>query len=146
MVGSDSVQVFIPFILSLYDSFRYQRLRSDRSGQPLGHDVRRTTHFATQRRYLASSFRFIPPAFFVSYGSHLTSDLWSGTSSTYICPLVAGQIWTVPAMQFIATALDCCLAVIAYELCLCRPTRDERVSATVPLAWGFILSVRAIHL
>jgi hypothetical protein len=49
-------------------------------------------------------------------------------------------------MQFVGAALDCCLAMAAFELCLQRHTEGEKDPAAAPLAWGLILLVVATFL
>ena len=103
-----------------------------------------TAYDAVQRWYLDSRFRYVFPAFLLSFGCHLTSGLWSGVSTTYICPLVVGQTWTVPFMQFISAILDCYLAVVAYELCAPKTNKGDVAGTKIPLVWGSILLVRVI--
>lgn len=103
-----------------------------------------TAYDAVQRRYLASRFRYVLPAFLVSFGCHLTSGLWSGVSSTYICPLVGGQTWAIPIMQYVCAILDCCLAIAAYELCVRKFSKGKRAGTKTPLVWDSTLVVRAI--
>ncbi len=143
-MGSDYHQVFIPLILSVYDSFRLQRPQSRSHGNVLDRDLHENYSDAVQRWYLDSKLRNVLPTVLVSVGCHLTSGLWSGASSTHICPLVVGQTRTVPFMQLIAAALDCILAITAYELCLHTASRGEKTGASPPLVWGSILLVRII--
>lgn len=141
ILDSAFLQVFIPFVLSLYDSFRSQRPRPQRHGKILDATAPRLGHHSIRRRYLDSSFKYVLPAFLVSYGCHLASGIWSGVSSSYICPLVVGQTRTVPAMQFLGAVLDCCLAIIAFELCLQTHINGEKGATSAPLVWGSILLV-----
>jgi hypothetical protein len=136
--------VFIPFVLSLYDSFRFQRPRSRGDEEPSVHNLHETVYDALHRWYLDSRFRYVFPAFLVSFGSFLASGLWTGASSTFICPLVVGQTRTVPLMQFFCVALDSWLAIAVYELCLQKSSKDKEARAKTPLVWSSILLVRIL--
>lgn len=136
------MQVFIPLIVSVYDSFRLQGSPSRKQGDIADQDVHENTNNTGHHWYLYSRFRYVLPTFLVSLGSHLAAGLWFGASSTYICPLVLGQTRTVPLMQFIAAALDCYLVITAYELCVQRSYRGKKPGAKIPLVWASILLVR----
>lgn len=129
----------------MYDGLRRQRWRSrsHRDVSDLG--VYGTVYKSSGLHwFLDSRFRYVFPTFLVTLGCHLASGLWSGVSSTYICPLVVGQTRTVPLMQFVAAALDCHLAITAYGLCLQKPGRPVKGGASILLWWGFILLVCTI--
>jgi hypothetical protein len=127
----------------VYDSIRFQKARS-RSPDVLSDLLLHETFSEElQRRYLDSRFRYIPPAFLVGLGGHLTSGLWAGASSIYICPLASGQIRSVPFMQFVAVVLDCYLVIAVYELCLQRSIQGERVGSKSPNVVGTVMLVRA---
>jgi hypothetical protein len=134
--------VLIPLIISVYDSFRLQRLQSRSHGDAKGQNLDETTYDAIQRWYSGSRFRYVLPTFLVTYGCHLASGLWSSAPSTYICPLVVGQTRTIPILQFIAAVLDCYLAIATREICLQRPTGRAKVGANTLLFWGSVLLVR----
>jgi hypothetical protein len=134
----------MPLVFSVYDSFRSATSQSCNQGAVSDQGLPKTSYDRTRRWYLESKFKYIPPALLVSLGCHLASGLWYGASSTYICPLVVGQTRTVPFMQFFAAALDCYLAIVAYELCFQKPTSGDKNGAHLPLAWGSILSVRIL--
>lgn len=135
-----SPEVFVPLVLAVYDGLRRQRWRSrsHRDVSDLG--VYGTVYKSSGLHwFLDSRFRYVFPTFLVTLGCHLASGLWSGVSSTYICPLVVGQTRTVPLMQLVAAALDCHLAITAYGLCLQKPGRPVKGGASILLWWGFIL-------
>lgn len=132
----------MPFVVSLYDSFRLQESQSRSDVDPLDGDPNETAFDVVQRRCLGLRYRYVLPTFVITLGCHLTSGLWAGLSSTYICPLVVGQTRTVPFMQFIIAVLDCHLAITASELCLRKSSRGEKQGESAALVWGAILLVR----
>ena len=113
-----------------------------RCEHPSNQDLHGNAFVALQRWFQISRFRHVPPTFLVSLGCHLASGLWSGASSTYICPLVVGQTRTVPFMQFVGAVLDCYLAITAYELCRQEASGDHNAGANTPPVWGSALLVR----
>ncbi|KAK7890090.1 hypothetical protein LTR67_008555 [Exophiala xenobiotica] len=110
-----SVEVFLPFLLALYDAVRSQRSRA------LAHEERPDSSIYDGIRSAIGTFvvrprtRYILPMFLVSYGGYLAQGLWSSSNSTYICPIVTGELRTIPAMQVGSLFLDLCLAMIVYE-------------------------------
>jgi hypothetical protein len=143
-MGLKLIQVFIPLVLSVYDSLRFRRPPSSSHVDRLDHNLQETVYDSAHRWYWNSRFRYVLPASLVSFGSHLASGIWSGTSSTYICPLVVGQTYTVPLMQFMSVTLDCYLAIAASELCLRKTSQVEKAGAKISLMWGLVLVVRTI--
>lgn len=138
---SNFTQVFIPLVLSLYDALTPRKLQSPDDWNVPDQDIYQITYQSSPRWYLDSRFRHVLPTLLVTLGCHLAPGLWSGTSSNYICPLAGMEIRTVPLMQFVAAALDCHLAIVAYGLCLRRPARGEKSGRSALPAWGSLLLV-----
>ncbi|KIV77209.1 hypothetical protein PV11_09026 [Exophiala sideris] len=111
----DSVEVFLPFMLALYDAVRSQRsLKLDYEERP-DSSVYESLRMTISKRVHGPRTRYLLPLFLVSYGCYLTQGLWASSNSTFICPLVTREQWAIPTMQAVALLLDLCLAIIAYE-------------------------------
>jgi hypothetical protein len=67
--------------------------------------------------------------------------LWSGLTSTYICPIVVGEAKSIPLMQWLSVALDSFLAIAAYELCLPQSTPFGTSRGRGPAIWSTVLIV-----
>lgn len=110
-----SVEVFLPFLLALYDAIRSQRSLA------LAHEERPDSNIYDGIRSAIGMFilrprtRYLLPMFLVSYGAYLAQGLWDSSNSTYICPIVTGEPRTIPAMQIGSLFLDLCLAMVVYE-------------------------------
>ncbi|KIW23571.1 uncharacterized protein PV07_11759 [Cladophialophora immunda] len=110
-----SVEMFLPFLLAVYDSFRFQRSVDMQDEEKPDSSVYESLRAAARTYILRPRTRYLLSMFMVSYGCYLTQGLWTSTNSTYICPLALGEPKAIPMMQVCALALDFCLAVIAFE-------------------------------
>ncbi|OQV09237.1 hypothetical protein CLAIMM_13378 isoform 2 [Cladophialophora immunda] len=107
--------MFLPFLLAVYDSFRFQRSVDMQDEEKPDSSVYESLRAAARTYILRPRTRYLLSMFMVSYGCYLTQGLWTSTNSTYICPLALGEPKAIPMMQVCALALDFCLAVIAFE-------------------------------
>jgi hypothetical protein len=110
-----SVEVFLPFLLAVWDCFASQRSLSLRQEEKPDSSVYEGLRSALRINYLGSRARYLLPAFLVSYGCYLTRGLWLSINSTYICPVASGEQKVIPTLQICSLILDFCLVVIAYE-------------------------------
>ncbi|EXJ88609.1 hypothetical protein A1O1_05539 [Capronia coronata CBS 617.96] len=111
----DSIEVFLPFLLAVYDAVRSQRarrLQEEERPDSSAYDALRAT---LRAHVLRPRTRYLIPMFLVSYGCYRILYLWDPVTSTYICPLVTGEGRIVPAMQVAALVLDLCLVITVYE-------------------------------
>ncbi|OCT46929.1 capsular associated protein [Cladophialophora carrionii] len=110
-----SVEVFLPFLLAVWDAFRSQRSLDLQQEERPDSSVYESLRSALRTYILRPRTRHMFSLFMVSYGCYLTQGLWTSSNSTYICPAALGLPRTVPLMQISSLVLDFCLAVIAYE-------------------------------
>lgn len=112
----NSVEVYLPLLLAIYDAARFQRPVNFESEEKPDQNVYESMSVALRRYILRPRTRLLLPAFLLSYGSYLVLGLWTSSNSTYICPVVVGDARTIPLMQICALFLDWCLAVLVYEM------------------------------
>lgn len=111
----DSVEVFLPFLLAVYDAVRSQRPWKNQEEERPDSTVYDSL-IGTWRAYiLRPRTRYLLSIFLVSYGCYRIQSLWTPLNSTYICPTSTGERRTIPAIQFSALVLDLFLALIVYE-------------------------------
>ncbi|KIY03617.1 uncharacterized protein Z520_00308 [Fonsecaea multimorphosa CBS 102226] len=110
-----SVEMFLPFLLAVYDCFRFQRSVALQQEEKPDSSIYESLSSAARAYALRRRTRYLLSIFIVSYGCCLTQGLWTSTNSTYICSQSLGEPKTIPMMQLGALALDFCLAVIACE-------------------------------
>ncbi|KIW83920.1 hypothetical protein Z517_03166 [Fonsecaea pedrosoi CBS 271.37] len=110
-----SVEVFLPFLVAVYDCIRCQRPIDLQDEENPDSSVYESWSAAARTYILRPRTRYLLSMLMVSYGCYLTHGLWTSTNSTYICPLALGDSKTIPLMQVSALVLDLCLVVIAYE-------------------------------
>lgn len=124
----DSLEVFLPFLIALYDVYRSQK-QSPPSGEKQTTTsasgwIPRTVgsiQEAVSTYLLRPRTRYMLPVFLLAFGCHLIPGLWRSSTSTYICPIVTGEPRTIKLFQFLALFLDFSIAIIAYET---RPKAD----------------------
>jgi hypothetical protein len=118
-----SVEVFLPFLLAVWDAFRSQRSWDLQQEETPDSSVYESLRSGLKTYILRPRTRHLISLFMVSYGCYLCQGLWASSNSTYICPVALGLPRTVPLMQIGSLVLDLCLAVIAYEI---APKPDGR--------------------
>ena len=91
----------------------------------------------------SSRWRYVPCAILFSTGAYLTTSLWSGLQSTYICPIVNGQGRTIPLLQLAAMILDAFLVCVSFELSLPGSQSGLNIRGQGPLTWILLLGVRS---
>lgn len=111
----DSVEVFLPFMLALYDAVRSQSSLALEYEERPDSSVYESFRMTVSRKVLGPRTRYLFPLFLVSYGCYLAQGFWASSTSTFICPRVTGEQRAIPTMQIGALLLDLCLAIIAYE-------------------------------
>lgn len=119
----DSVEIFLPFLLALYDAVRSQRTLGPEPEERPDSSMYDSLQAALGRWIVRPRTRFLFPMFLLSSGCYLAQGLWSSSNSTYICPIVVREPRTIPMMQISALALDVLLAIIVYET---TPKTDGR--------------------
>ncbi|KAL2406861.1 hypothetical protein ABEF93_008713 [Exophiala dermatitidis] len=119
----DSVEVFLPFLLAVYDALRTQRTRNIQEEDKPESSIYDIMREKLRIYLLQPRIRYLPSLFLVSYGCYRAQDMWLPLKSTYICPIVTGESKKIPAFQFAALAVDLCLAIIVYET---LPKKDGR--------------------
>ncbi|KAJ5278713.1 hypothetical protein N7478_004085 [Penicillium angulare] len=113
----------IPFLVSLYDFWYYQRLRiideyvSSQRLQSVPVQVvhsisRRAMYYLTQSR-----FRGIMAASLVSIGGYSAASFLAGSQSTYICPITLHTANRIQIIRVVNTLLDSLILVGFTELC-----------------------------
>lgn len=124
----DSVEVFLPFLIAVYDVIRSQKQRTfqgeKQSNTTASRLSTRTIEFiqrAISTWILRPGTRYLLPVFLIAFGCYSIQGLWHSSTTTYICPLVTGEQKTIPIFQFLAVLLDFLIAIIAYET---RPKND----------------------
>lgn len=119
----DSVEMFLPLLLALYDAVRSQRTLNLPPDERPDNTIYESLRAAVTTHILRPRTRYLLSILMVSYGCYLAQGLWMSSTSTYICPIVVGEPKTIPMMQICALFLDFCLAIIAYET---SPKNDGR--------------------
>lgn len=113
----------IPFLISLYDYFRDQRSRQVEdytlpSEQLASVHLRiLATSYRRFRHYvLGSRQRYLISASLISLGGLLASAFHKGQSSTYICPLVSGEMLRIWLFRNTSALLDAILLIGVAEI------------------------------
>jgi hypothetical protein len=131
----------LPLSISIYDALRIQRPRQSENEESPDGSIYDARFVSLQRTIRGSRWRYIPPACALVLGSYMALGLWSGLTSTYICPLVVGETRSIPLMQWLGAALDSFLAIATYELCLPQSTPFGTSRGRGPTIWSTILIV-----
>ena len=120
---ANHIKYTIPFYIALYDYFCEQRYRSvekyvPAEEQPVNITLRLLYKFARRSRHfvLKSRQRFLISAGLVSLGGLFLSTLYSGRTSTYICPSVSILSSRIPAFQSASTVIDIVLLIAITEI------------------------------
>ena len=108
-------QIVLPLCISIYDALRIQRPRQSENEESADGSIYDAGFASLQRTIRGSRWRYIPSTCALVLGSYMALGLWSGLTSTYICPLVVGETRSIPLMQWLGAALDSFLAIAAYE-------------------------------
>jgi hypothetical protein len=118
----DSVEVFLPFLIAVYDVIRSQKRRtfqSEKQSNTTASGLSRRTIESIQGAIstwiLRPGTRYLLPIYLIAFGCYLVQGLWHSSTTTYICPLVTGEQKTIPIFQFLALLLDTLIAIIVYE-------------------------------
>ena len=119
----NSVEVFLPFLLAVWDAFRSKRPLDLRAEERPDTAIYQALRGALRTYILRPRTRYLMSTFLLSYGCYLMQGLWASSRSTYICPITLGEPRMIPTMQIGSVLLDFCLAVIAYET---SPRSDGR--------------------
>jgi hypothetical protein len=136
-----SQQIILPLSISIYDALRIQRPRQSENEESPDGSIYDAGFASLQRIIRGSRWRYIPPASALVLGSYMALGLWSGLTSTYICPSVVGETRSIPLMQWLGAALDSFLAIAAHELCLPQSTPFGTSRGRGPTIWSTILIV-----
>ena len=111
----NNVEVFLPFLLAVWDAFRTQRSLDLRQEEMPDSSIYDSIRSALRTYAISHRTRYLAPAFLLSYGCYLTQGLWGATKSTYICPRALDESRMIPLLQICCLVLDFCLLAIAYE-------------------------------
>lgn len=146
-----SVEVWLPFLIAVYDALRFQRQQrprraheDDNGDDDDDDDIDATTfdHLgqSLSSAFLSSRWRYLPTAFLLSLGCFLVAGLWTTSQSTYICPLLSTDINLVPRLQVLALFLDTALAIAVLELTLGGMLPSSPILET-PTSWAVVLTL-----
>lgn len=136
-----SQQIVLPLSISIYDALRIQRPKQTENEESPDGSIYDAGFASLQRIFRGSRWRYIPSTCALVLGSYMALGLWSGLTSTYICPVVVGEARSIPLMQWLGVALDSFLAIAAYELCLLPNTPFGTSRGRGPAIWSIILIV-----
>lgn len=139
----------IPFIISLYDYIRNQRIRpkdeyvsSQRSQSPVIQAIYSTLRWVfyclTRSRY-----RGILAASFLSLSGYSVSSFYAGGKSTYICPIILHGALRLRGIRLLNVLLDSTLLIGVSELCRNDSTLEgntRRKRALFSLGAGLVVS------
>ena len=134
-------QIVLPLSISIYDALRFQQPRQIENEESPDGSIYDAGFASLQRIIRGSRWRYIPSTCTLVLGSYMALGLWSGLTSTYICPLVVGETRSIPLMQWLGAALDSFLAIAAYELYLPQSTTLGTSRGRGPAIWSTILIV-----
>ncbi|KEF63809.1 uncharacterized protein A1O9_01787 [Exophiala aquamarina CBS 119918] len=119
---TDNAEVFLPFLIALYDAARSQKwrtLQGEKQSDPSFFGLARRVTGPIQRPIstwiLQPRTRYLLPLFLIASGCYLVQGMWHSSTTTYICPIVTGELKIIPLFQFLALLLDFLIAIIVYE-------------------------------
>lgn len=138
-----NVEVFLPFLLSIYDAVCIQRPQNFLADQALDTTAYEDFVQILKSRWLSSRWRYVPAALISSSGCYLVAGLWLSSQSTYICPLLGPERLAVPRLQLLALFLDAYLIVVASAFGS-EPSRSLGGKQPVPTAWAVVMISSAI--
>jgi hypothetical protein len=131
----------LPLSISIYDALRFQQPQQTENEESPNGSIYDAEFASLQRIIRGSRWRYIPSTCALVLGSYIALGLWSGLTSTYICPLVVGETRSIPLMQWLGAALDSFLAIAAYELCLLQSPAFGTSQGRGLAIWSTILIV-----
>ena len=139
-----SLEVFLPLVIAIYDALRFQRWIPTPRDDPMDASVYESLHEDLRCFLRSPRWRFVPSAACLSGGAYLTTYLWSGLTSTYICPVVTGHSARIPTLQIVALILDCLVACAFLEFTIQGSSLMSNTRFRGPLIWAPILLVRTL--
>lgn len=110
-----SVEIWLPLLLALYDSLRFQKRRFLEENDRIDASIYESLASTLRGRWLSSRFRYVPPVAIVCLGCHFLLSPWKGLNSTFICSIVSGEQKSVPLAQYAGLLLDGALAAVVWE-------------------------------
>lgn len=138
-----SVEIWLPLLLSIYDSLRNQKNEHVESTEKVDASVYESLGDTARRNLLSTRFRYVLPTAMFCWGCRSLLRLWTGLNSTYICPIVTGQQASVPAAQTFGLLLDLVLAVIVWDQLPSRTSTNSTPRRNVVL-WSSTMAGAAV--
>lgn len=138
-----SRQVWLPFLISIYDALRWQKPGlSRREEDEEEEDDFDTSAYqdlvkSTKLKILSSRWRFAPTTFLLSFGCYMVAGLWLSSESSHICPQMSSDRVTVPRLQWLVLLLDTVIAIAALELALEARTPSKSM-LSIPYVWSTV--------
>lgn len=142
--ATSSFEVFLPMAVALYDALRFQKPVITVVEDCPDASMYETIYEDTRSYVRCSRFRYVPSTTLLSVGLYLTTFLWSGLPSTYICPVVGAQNRAIPSLQFAAFLLDFGLLIAFLELALHGSLQTLGNRGRGPVAWAHIIIAASI--
>lgn len=148
-----SVEVWLPFLVAVYDALRFQhqkhsrRSREDDDDSSDDDDLDATAYDdlsqSVTSAFLSSRWHYLPSAFLLSLGCYLVAGLWLTSESSHVCPLLSTDVNMVPRLQLLALFLDLALAIAVLELTLGGMLPSSPLLAT-PTSWAVVLTLTSV--
>ncbi|KAK5941501.1 hypothetical protein PMZ80_006780 [Knufia obscura] len=143
-----SVEVWLPFLIAVYDALRFQKrqdvraIEEDDDDEDLGSTAYQDFAQSLKRSLLSSPWRYVPTAFLLSLGCHLVAGLWLSSESSHVCPISSSDVVVVPRLQWLALLLDTSLAIASLELAIGGMLPSTPI-LSIPISWAAVLTLSA---
>lgn len=148
-----SVEVWLPFLVAVYDALRHQNQQYIRPSESHNQDEDSDEDYdqpdasayedltnSLKSTFLSSKWRYLSSAFLLSLGCYLVAGLWRSSESTHICPLFSSDISMIPRFQLLALFFDLALAIAVFELTLGGVDSASQLLAT-PTSCAAVLTL-----
>lgn len=141
-----SIQVWLPFLISVYDALRFQKSgfsRQDEEDDEFDTNAYHDLVRHIRLRWLSSSWRYVPTTFLLSLGCHMVAGLWLSSESSHICPMSSSDLVTIPRLQWLVLLLDVALSIAVLELAIGANMSSTAFPST-PNAWSAVTIISLI--
>lgn len=135
-----SKQVWLPFLVAIYDALRWQkpgfaRQDEDEEEDDLDSSAYHDLVKSVKLQLLSTHWRFLPTTFILSLGCYMVAGLWLSSESSHICPQSSSDLVGIPRLQILVLFLDTALAIAALELALGAKTASKGL-LSLPNVWS----------